>query len=264
MQVYVDDIVIKSKESRTLIDDLRQTFANLRRFRIKLNPAKCTFDVPAGKLLGFLVSSRGIEANPKKISAIEKMRLPESLKDVQKFTGCLASLSRFISRLGEKALPLYQLMKKSDHFRWSPQADAAFQELKRMLSSAPTLASPLPKEPMLLYVAASNRVVSAVIVVEREEKGAKVQRPVYYLSEVLLTSKQNYPHYQKMTYGVYMAAKKLKHYFQEHPMTVVSDGPVSEILNNQDASDRIVKWAVELSPYTPAYERRGAIKSQAS
>ena len=127
VQVYVDDIVIKTKESRTLIDDLRETFANLRRFCIKLNPAKCTFGVPAGKLLGFLVSSRGIEANPKKIRAIESMKLPETVRDVQRFTGCLASLSRFVSRLGEKAMPLYQLMKKSEAFRWSPQADAAFQ-----------------------------------------------------------------------------------------------------------------------------------------
>jgi hypothetical protein len=116
VQVYVDDVVIKTKESKTLIDDLRETFANLRRFRMKLNPAKCTFGVPAGKLLGFLVSSWGIEVNPGKIRAIERMKPPTDLKEVQKFTGCLASPSRFISRLGEKALPLYQLMKKSDTF----------------------------------------------------------------------------------------------------------------------------------------------------
>jgi hypothetical protein len=128
--VYVYDVVIKTKESRTLIDDLRETFAKMRRFRMKLNPAKCTFGVPAGKLLGFLVSSRGIEVNPSKICAIEKMKPPTDLKEVQKFTGCLASLSRFISRLGEKALPLYQLMKKSDTFVWTTQADAAFKELK--------------------------------------------------------------------------------------------------------------------------------------
>jgi hypothetical protein len=104
-------------------------------------------------------------------------------------------------------------MKKSDTFVWTTQADAAFKELKQMLSTAPVLASPMPREPMLLYIAATNRVVSAVVVVEREEGGKTVQQPVYYLSEVLSTSKQNYPHYQKMTYGVYMAAKKLKHYF---------------------------------------------------
>ena len=95
------------------------------------------------------------------------MKLPKCLKDVQKFTGCLASLSRFVSRLGEKALPLYQLMRKSTGFTWTPQADSAFNELKKMLSTAPVLASPLPNEPMLLYIAATNRVVSVVIVVER-------------------------------------------------------------------------------------------------
>jgi hypothetical protein len=146
------------------------------------------------------------------------MKPPTDLKEVQKFTGCLASLSRFISQLGEKALPLYQLMKKFNTFVWTTQADAAFKELKKMLSTVPILTSPLPKEPMLLYIAATNRVVSALVVVEREEEGKSVQRPVYYLSEVLSTLKQNYPHYQKMTYGVYMAAKKLKHYFQEHPI----------------------------------------------
>ena len=194
-----------------MLDDLKETFANLRRFRLKLNRDKCTFGVPAGKLLGFLVSSRGIEANPTKIHAIESMKLPRCLRDVQKFTGCLASLSRFVGRLGEKALPLYQLMKKSDRFTWTPHADAAFHDLKRMLATAPILAAPLSREPMLLYIAATNRVVSVVVVVERKEKQTMVQRPVYYLSEVISASKQNYPHYQKMTYGVYMAAKKLKH-----------------------------------------------------
>jgi hypothetical protein len=94
VQVYVDDVVIKTKVKDTLIDDLRETFHNLRRFRMKLNPAKCTFGVLAGNLLGFLVSSRGIEANPFQIRAIKRMELPQCLNDVQQFTGCLASLSR--------------------------------------------------------------------------------------------------------------------------------------------------------------------------
>ena len=114
---------------------------------------------------------------------------------------------------------------------------------------------------MLLYIAATNRVVSAVVVVEREENGKTVQRPVYYLSEVISASKQNYPHYQKMTYGLYMAAKKLKHYFQEHPIRVVCEAPISEIIGCKDANGRVAKWATELSPYTPQYERRDAIKS---
>ena len=114
----------------------------------------------------------------------------------------------------------------------------------------------------MLFRSATNRVVSVVMVVEREE-GKVVQRPVYYLSEVMSLSKQNYPHYQKMTYGVYMAAKKLKHYFQEHPITVVCAAPISEIIGNKDASGRVAKWAIELAAYAPQYARRDAIKSQA-
>src|SRR6266566_4606928 len=205
VHVYVDDIVVKTKQHLTLLADLKKTFANLRRFQIKLNPEKCVFGVPAGQLLGFLISARGIEANPEKIRAIERMRKPTRLRDVQKFTGCLASISRFVSRLGERALPLYQLMKKTTTFEWSDQADEAFRDLKRMLSTAPVLATPAEKEPLLLYIAATSRAVSTVLVVERPEEGKvhPVQRPVYYLSEVLSASKQNYPPYQKMCYGVY-------------------------------------------------------------
>ncbi|KAK1670916.1 hypothetical protein QYE76_059075 [Lolium multiflorum] len=124
---------------------------------------------------------------------------------------------------------------------------------------------PLPRIDQVIDSTAgsTNRVVSVVVVVEREEEGKTVQRPVYYLSEVLSSSKQNYPHFQKMTYGVFMAATKLKHYFEEHPMKVVSEAPISDIMCNKDASGRIAKWAIQLSPYVPVYERRDAIKSQA-
>ena len=105
----MDDVVVKTEKCGTLLEDLKETFENLRRFQIKLNPEKCVFGVPVGQLLGFLVSERGIECTPMKIKAIERMEAPRRLLDVQKFTSYLASISRFISRLGEKALPLYQL-----------------------------------------------------------------------------------------------------------------------------------------------------------
>src|SRR3954464_13603779 len=99
------------------------------------------------------------------------MNKPRNLKDVQKFTGCLASLSRFLSRLGEKANPLYQLMKKTDKFVWTDRTYEAFKDLKRMLSTAPVLAAPIEKEPMMLYIAAPSRVISIVMVAERPENG---------------------------------------------------------------------------------------------
>ena len=99
-EAYVDDIVVKSREGDNLLRDLEETFASLRKVNIKLNPAKCVFGVPLGKLLGFLVSHRGIEANPDKIKAIEVMQPPHRLKDMQHLAGCMASLGRFISKFG--------------------------------------------------------------------------------------------------------------------------------------------------------------------
>jgi ribonuclease HI len=155
-------------------------------------------------------------------------------------------------------------MKKTNHFVWSQRADEAFKDLKWALSTAPILATLAPREPMLLYIAATLRVVSVVIVVERNEEGKElpVQRPVYYLSEVLTLSNKNYPHYQKVAYDVYMAARKLKHYFEEHPITVVSTTLFSEIIGCKDATGRVVKWAIELAAHTIQYKPRTTIKSQ--
>jgi hypothetical protein len=264
VHAYVDDVVVKTKQSDMLLDDLKETFANLRCYRMKLNPEKCTFGVPAGHLLGYIISQRRIEANPSKIKAIEALELPTQLRDVLKFARCLGSLSQFISWLGEKAMPLYQLMKKMDHFVWSQRTDDAFNDLKRAVSTAPILAAPAPREPMLLYVVATPRVISIVIVVECTEEGKElpIQRPVYYLSEVLTLSKQNYPHYQNVAYGMYMAVKKLKHYFEEHPIMVVSTTPLSEIIGCKDAMGRVPKWAIELASHTIQYKPRTTIKSQ--
>jgi hypothetical protein len=112
IHAYVDDIAVMSKKQDDLIADLQETFNNLRKYKLMVNPMKCFFGVPAGQLLGFIVSHRGIEVNPKEIKAILEISQPNDLKDMQRLTGCMAAVSRFISRLGEKALPLYKLMKK--------------------------------------------------------------------------------------------------------------------------------------------------------
>ena len=137
-EAYVDDIVVKSREARTLIQDLEETFASLRQVNLQLNPEKCAFGVPSGKLLGFLVSHRGIEANPEKSKAIEDMIPPQTLKEMQKLAGRVTALGRFISNLGEHALPFFKLMKKGP-FEWTPEADRAFQDHKRYLTSPPVM-----------------------------------------------------------------------------------------------------------------------------
>jgi hypothetical protein len=132
VQTYVDDIVVKTRKSHTFIEDLEEMFANLRRVNIKLNPAKCAFGVPSGKLLGFLVSHHGIEANPDKVKAIEEMHPPRNLKEMQCLAGCMAALGRFIMRSGEKSLPFFKLMKCTGKFEWTPEADKGFAELKKV------------------------------------------------------------------------------------------------------------------------------------
>jgi hypothetical protein len=127
IQVYIDDVVITTRKEESLISDLAETFNNLNRYKLKLNPTKCSFGVSAGQLLGFLISARGIEANPEKIQAILTMGKPTKLHDVQKLAGHVAALSRFVARLGEKTLSFYALMKKSDdRFEWTEEADVAF------------------------------------------------------------------------------------------------------------------------------------------
>jgi hypothetical protein len=157
VEAYIDDMVVKTTDEDDLIADLAQTFVNLQRYCWKLNPEKCVFGVPSGKLLGFMVSHRGIEANPTKVDAIRRMNRPIGKKDVMKLTGMMAALGRFISKLGEKGLPFFKLLKKSDRFEWTDEEDQALQELKTFLTTPPIMVPPAPKETLLLYISTSTR-----------------------------------------------------------------------------------------------------------
>lgn len=195
MKAYIDDIVVKSRTEDALIDDLKKMFDNLKKYRMMLNPKKCTFDVLSGKLLSFLVSNRDIEVNPRKIKTLDQMQSPRTLKEIQKLTECITTLSRFISRMDEQGMPFFKLLKKHDRFKWTEEAERAFQDLKRYLSSPLVLTPPNEKDELFLYIKATPQIISTVLVVEREcpKKKAKVQRHVYYVSEVLQDSKLRYP-----------------------------------------------------------------------
>ena len=145
----------------------------MRKINLKLNPEKCIFDVPSGKLLGFFVSQCGIEVNPDKIKAIEQIEAPRRIKDVRRLTGCVAAMNRFISKSAERALPFFKILKKAGPMEWTPEAVAALQDLKKNLSSTPILVAPKPQELVLLYLVVTNQVVSAALVVQREvDEGA--------------------------------------------------------------------------------------------
>jgi hypothetical protein len=122
VEAYIDDIIVKTRRIDGLVHDLRVTFDKLKSNNIKSNPEKCVFGVPGGMMLDFLVSKQGVEANPEKVSAITNMGPVQDLKGDQQVIGCLASLNRFVSRLGERELPLYKLLREVDRFEWSAEA----------------------------------------------------------------------------------------------------------------------------------------------
>jgi ribonuclease HI len=163
-----------------------------------------------------------------------------------------------------KGLPLYRLLRKAERFTWTPEAEEALGNLKALLTNAPILVPPVAGEALLIYIAATTQVVSTAIVVERREEGHAllVQRPVYFISEVLSEIKARYPQIQKLLYAVILTRRKLRHYFESHPVTVVSSFPMGEIIQCREASGRVAKWAVELMGETISFAPWKAIKSQ--
>jgi hypothetical protein len=144
----------RAKTKRITLANLAETFANMRYAQLWLNPEKCVFGVRQGKILGYLVSHREIEANPIKIQAIINMTPPQSARDVQRLTGRLAALNRFISKSAERSLPFLKTLRGAKDFAWGPEQATAFESLKQHLSDLATLASPDPSLPLLLYIAA--------------------------------------------------------------------------------------------------------------
>ena len=126
MEVYVDDMLVKSKEELAHLDDLRETFATLKQYQMKLNPSKCVFGIVSGKFLGFMVSQRGIEVNPEKVQVIINMASPKTVKEIQKLIGRIAAINRFVSRAMDKCLPFFKTLKQA--FVWTDECEAAFQE----------------------------------------------------------------------------------------------------------------------------------------
>jgi hypothetical protein len=160
VEACIDDIVVKLKNHWDLLDDLKEIFNNLRKYNMMLNRKKCVFDVSSGKLLGYMVSSRGIDVNSTKVEAIKKLQPSRTRREIQKLSGMMAALSRFISKLDKRGMPFYKLLRKTNEFQWDDQAASAFVQLKQYLKSLPTLIPPRPKDILLLYVAVMDVVVS--------------------------------------------------------------------------------------------------------
>jgi hypothetical protein len=234
--LHVDDIVVASKNKEDHLADLAETFASMWDAQLCINPEKCVFGVRQGKILSYLVSHRGIEANPTKIQAIINMTPPRWTRDVQRLAGRLAALNRFISKSTERSLPFLKTLHGVNDFVWGLEQAAAFASLKQHLWDLAILTCPDPSLPLLLYIAASPYAVSATLIQEQDREGTTQQYPVYYVSEVLTTSKFNMTELEKISYAVVMASCKLCHYFEAFKVRVTSDRGLGELFRNPEAS----------------------------
>ncbi|GJX58845.1 reverse transcriptase domain-containing protein [Tanacetum coccineum] len=209
LEVYVDDLVIKSRTEDEIVREIEETFKTRREINMKLNPKKCTFGVEEGMFLGYKVSSKGLKVCPDKVDIVLTLPSPKCLKDVQKLNGKLASLNRFLAKSAEKSLPFFKTLKKctkKSDFHWTTEAKEAFKALR-----GPEL---------------------------------------------------NYTSIEKLVLALVHASKHLKRYFQAHPIIVITDQPIQQILSRPEVAGRLQKWSIKLGEYAIHYRPRVSVKGK--
>ena len=245
MEVYIDDMLVKSIKSELHITHLAEAFQVLKSYNMKLNPAKCDFGVSAGKFLGFIINNQGIEANPDKIKVVLDTLPPSNIKDIQRLTRRIVALSRFVSRANEKCRPFFQVLKKA--FQWETHCQKTFTAPKTYLNSPPILVSPSEGELLTLYLAVSEFATSAALVREQD----KVQQPVYYSSRALRGAEERYPKMEKLILALVTTSRKLP-----------TEYLMKQILHKPETSGRLIKWVIELSEFDIRYKSRTTVKEK--
>src|SRR6516165_10548696 len=223
-----------------------------------MNPLKCAFGVTSGKFLGFVVRHRGIEVDQSKIDAIQKMPEPKNLRELRSLQGRLAYIRRFISNLAGWCHPFHHLMKKGTEFEWNESCSKAFQSIKKYFSNPPVLRAPIQGKPLILYIAAQEWSLGALLAQENEQGK---EMALYYLSRTMTGPELNYSHIEKTCLALFFAVDKLKHYMHAHTIHLVAKAdPIKYILSKLVLSGRLAKWAAMLQSYDIVYAPQKAIK----
>ncbi|XP_057443271.1 uncharacterized protein LOC130735212 [Lotus japonicus] len=246
MEIYVDDMVVKSEEMGGHCMDLAEAFGEIRKHNMRLNPEKCSFGIQSGKFLGFMITRRGIEVNPDKCKAILDMQSPTSVKEVQKLTGRIAALSRFLPCSGSKEAPFLKCLRKNKAFQWTDECEQAFQTLKEHLAKPPILSKPIPGIPLSIFISISDNVVSSVLLEECKEE----LRIIYFVSHALQGAESRYQKKEKAALALIITARKLSPYFQEFGIVFEKKGQIKaqgliDFVNEMSPEERVseeVEW----------------------
>ena len=220
---------------------------------MKLNPVKCAFQVSAGRFLGFMMTQRRIKANPSQLKAILESLASSSRKEVQRLTGRLAALGRFISRFTDRLKQFLAALRGANRVGWNEECDRAFIHIKQYLAKPPILTSPDTGETLFFYLAVSDTTVSAALSKENEDGK---QRPVFFVNKSLADVETRYSRLEQAALALRIAAKKLRPYFQANPIVVLIDLPLRRTIHKPDLSGRMARWAIELSEYGIQYRPR--------
>nr|XP_027093622.1 uncharacterized protein LOC113714023 [Coffea arabica] len=262
MEVYVDDIIIKSKKAENHLIDLRKLFERLRKYNLKLNPAKCAFGAPTGKLLGFIVSKKGIEIDPAKIKAIRDMPVPKTQKDVKSFLGKINFIGRFIAQLTATCEPLFKLLKKNVSLHWNEECQQAFDKIKDYLLHPPVLVPPKSGRPLIMYLSMLDGAIGCVLG-QHDDSGRKEQA-IYYLSKKFTQYEAHYSFIEKSCCTLAWVTQKLRHYLLSHTTYLISRfDSLKYLLEKPMLTGRLAKWQMILSEFDIVFTSQKAVKGQA-
>ena len=263
MEVYIDDVVIKSQSYDEHLDHLRRSFQRMEEYGLKMNPLKCAFGVSAGKFLGFLVHQRGIEIDQNKAKAIINTKPPSTKKELQQLLGSLNYLRRFISNLAGKIKPFSPLLKlkEQEKFVWEESHQHVFDEIKGYLTQPPVLMPPIKGKALKLYISASEDSIGCLLAQDNEQE---MEQAVYYLSRLMTSCETRYTPVEKLCLALYFSVTKLRHYILPVTVYVMSRTDlVKYMLTRPILRGRIGKWALALMEFSLKYVPQKAVKGQA-
>ena len=252
VEVYVDDMIVKSRDRADHLAALQRFFERIRQFRLRLNPKKCTFGVTYGKLLGHIVSECGIEVDPEKIKAILDMPASRNEKEIRGFLGRLQYISRFIARLTDICEPIFRLLRKNQPTVWNDDCQRAFEKIKECLLSPLVLVPPIPGRPLLLYLSVSDIALGCMLA-QLNDSGK--ERAIYYLS------KCKYIMNECLYLALVWATRRLRHYVTEYSILLVSRlDPLRYLFDRPVLTGRLMRWLVLLTEFDIQYMTQKSVK----